>query len=72
MASYPPIFVTINGILINVTDIQTARTVTENDINGTAGVKVYFISAGWVVVPDITLEQFEAVLASAAKAADPF
>lgn len=70
MASYPPIFVTINGTLINITDIQTARPVEIEE--AASGVKVYFMSAGWITIPDITIEQFEAVLTSAAQAAAPF
>jgi hypothetical protein len=66
------IFLTINGILINAAEVQTARTVTEADVNGTAGTKVWFINDGWAVIPDITVEQFEALLADAVKAAAPF
>lgn len=61
-------FILINGILINIKEIQTARTVTENDINGTAGTKVWFIHDGWTVIPDITVEQFHDYLANGATA----
>ena len=67
-----PIFITINGVLINAAEVQTARTVTEQDVNGTAGCKVWFIHDGWTVIPDITVEQFEDVLNSAVRAAAPF
>jgi hypothetical protein len=65
-------FITINGVLINVHEVQTARTVTENDVNGTAGCKVWFIHDGWVVIPDITVEQLEEALSRALTAAAPF
>ena len=65
-------FITINGVLINVNEVQTARTVTENDVNGTAGCKVWFIHGGWTVIPDITVEQLEEALGRALTAAAPF
>jgi hypothetical protein len=65
-------FITINGVLINVCEVQTARTVTEADVNGIAGCKVWFIHDGWTVIPDITVEQLEETLGMALKAAAPF
>lgn len=69
MASYPPIFVTINGTMLNATDIQKARPLEGDESDG---IKVFFISGGWVILRDITVEQLQAVLSLAAKEAAPF
>lgn len=63
---------TINGIMINVDEIQTARTVTENDIDHTAGTKVWFIHDGWTVIPDITVEQLQGLLDEFRRTSAPF
>lgn len=65
------LFITINGILLNVAEIQTARTV-EASVNEPAGAKVFFIHGGFTVVPDITAEQLQDVLDRAVKSMAPF
>jgi hypothetical protein len=65
-------FTTINGVMINVQEVQTARTVTENDVNGVAGTKVWFIHDGWTVIPDITVEQLQDQLDTFLRSSAPF
>lgn len=67
----PTIFLTVNGVLLNAADIQQARAAAPEG-DQPAGLLVHFISGGWATIPDITVEQFEAVLTSAVKDAAPF
>ena len=65
-------FVTINGILLNVTDVGMARATEPRDIDKIDGVRVYFISGGHTIIPDATVDQVMEVLARAAKEMAPF
>lgn len=70
-----PIFITINGRLINVTDVQLARDLNPDDTRSgesASGCKVYFISGGHTIVPDVSLEMLDAMFSEAVKAAAPF
>lgn len=69
---HPPVFITINDILVNATDVQTARHTRPNDPENIDGVRVYFISGGHTVIPDVTVQMVDAMLSEAVKAAAPF
>jgi len=66
-------FITINGRLLNITDVGTARAADKTDGGEPeTSVKVAFISGGYCFIPDTTVREVEQRLNEAWRAMDPF
>ena len=73
----PPLFITINSVLLNVHEVQAARAaygkeLEESNSGDNIATTVWFKRGGWVTIPDITVEQLQDTLSAAARSMAPF
>ena len=71
------LFITINSVLLNVAEIQSARAAHGRELEDSCSgdniaTTVWFTHGGWVTIPDITVEQLQLTLDGALRSLAPF